>query len=110
MRRVGVCGSDFHAYAGRHPIYTYPRVLGHELAGEIAELPGNACGLYIGDKCAIDPYIFCGDCQACRKGRTNCCEHLKLYGVHVDGGMQGYLSVRLDLLHTSKQRRWTNWR
>jgi threonine dehydrogenase-like Zn-dependent dehydrogenase len=37
MRRVGVCGSDFHALAGRHPIYTYPRVLGHELAGEIVE-------------------------------------------------------------------------
>ena len=102
MRRVGVCGSDFHAFAGRHPIYTYPRVLGHELAGEIAELPANSKGLRIGDKCAIDPYIFCGNCLACRKGRTNCCEQLKLYGVHVDGGMQGYLSVRVDLLHTSE--------
>ena len=102
MRRVGVCGSDFHAFAGRHPIYTYPRVLGHELAGEIAELPVNSKGLRIGDKCAIDPYIFCGNCLACRKGRTNCCEQLKLYGVHVDGGMQGYLSVRVDLLHTSE--------
>lgn len=103
VRRVGVCGSDFHAFAGRHPIYTYPRVLGHELAGEIAELPVNSNGFSIGDKCAIDPYIFCGTCRACRKGRTNCCEQLKLYGVHVDGGMQGYMSVRLDLLHKSKK-------
>jgi 2-desacetyl-2-hydroxyethyl bacteriochlorophyllide A dehydrogenase len=102
IRRVGVCGSDFHALAGRHPIYTYPRVLGHELAGEIVEIPANRNGLSVGDQCAIDPYISCGSCRACLRGRTNCCENLKLYGVHVDGGMQGFLSVRLDLLHKSR--------
>ena len=102
IRRVGVCGSDFHAYAGRHPIYTYPRVLGHELSGEIIEIQTNRNGLGVGDRCAIDPYIFCGSCRACRKGRTNCCENLRLYGVHVDGGMQGFLSVRIDLLHKSR--------
>jgi 2-desacetyl-2-hydroxyethyl bacteriochlorophyllide A dehydrogenase len=100
--REGVCGSDFHARAGRHPIYTYPRVLGHELAGEIVEIPDNRNGIKIGDKCAIDPYIYCGSCRTCLRGRTNCCEQLRLYGVHVDGGMQGFLSVRLDLLHKSK--------
>jgi len=102
IRRVGVCGSDVHALAGRHPIYTYPRVLGHELAGEVVEIPDNRNGIKIGDKCAIDPYIYCGSCRACLRGRTNCCEQLRLYGVHVDGGMQGFLSVRLDLLHKSK--------
>jgi 2-desacetyl-2-hydroxyethyl bacteriochlorophyllide A dehydrogenase len=102
IRRVGVCGSDFHALAGRHPIYTYPRVLGHELAGEIVQIPPNVKGIEVGDKCAIDPYISCGSCRACRRGRTNCCEQLRLYGVHVDGGMQGFLSVRLDLLHKSE--------
>lgn len=101
IRRVGVCGSDFHALAGRHPIYTYPRVLGHELSGEIAEIAGNANGIGVGDKCAIDPYIFCGSCRPCLRGRTNCCEELRLYGVHVDGGMQGFLPVRVDLLHKS---------
>jgi len=101
IRRVGVCGSDFHALAGRHPVYTYPRVLGHELSGEVVEIPPNPQGIQIGDKCAIDPYINCGSCHACLLGRTNCCEQLRLYGVHVDGGMQGFLSVRLDLLHKS---------
>lgn len=102
IRRVGVCGSDFHALAGRHPVYTYPRVLGHELAGEIVEIPENRKKIRVGDKCAIDPYISCGSCHACLGGHTNCCEHLRLYGVHVDGGMQGFLPVRLDLLHESQ--------
>jgi len=101
MRRVGVCGSDFHALAGRHPIYTYPRVLGHELAGEIVDISHDTNGLQLGDKCAIDPYIYCGCCRACLQGHTNCCEQLRLYGVHVDGGMQGFLAVRIDLLHKS---------
>jgi len=101
IKRVGVCGSDFHAFAGRHPIYTYPRVLGHELSGEIVRIPTNEMGLHAGDLCAIDPYIYCGRCRACSKGSTNCCEQLRLYGVHVDGGMQGFLSVRVDLLHKS---------
>lgn len=101
ISRVGVCGSDFNAFAGRQPIYTYPRVLGHELAGEIVEISENDRGIQIGDHCAIDPYIFCGSCRACIRGKTNCCENLRLYGVHVDGGMQGYLAVRVDLLHKS---------
>ena len=91
VHRVGVCGSDFHALAGRHPIYTYPRVLGHELAGEIVEVPENTRGLRPGDRCAIEPYISCGHCRTCKMGRTNCCEQLRLLGVHVDGGMQGFL-------------------
>jgi 2-desacetyl-2-hydroxyethyl bacteriochlorophyllide A dehydrogenase len=103
VQRVGVCGSDFHALAGRHPIYTYPRVLGHELAGEIVELPLSARGLRVGDRCAIEPYISCGDCRTCKAGRTNCCERLRLIGVHVDGGMQGFLAVPAELLHTSEK-------
>lgn len=103
MDRVGVCGSDFHAMAGRHPVYTYPRVLGHELAGEIVEVPKNDRGLQAGDRCAIEPYISCGQCRTCKAGRTNCCERLRLIGVHVDGGMQGFLAVSIELLHKSEK-------
>jgi 2-desacetyl-2-hydroxyethyl bacteriochlorophyllide A dehydrogenase len=103
IRRVGVCGSDFHALAGRHPIYTYPRILGHELAGEIVEVPENARGLKVGDQCAIEPYISCGQCRTCKAGRTNCCERLRLMGVHVDGGMQGFLAAPVNLLHKSEK-------
>src|SRR5713226_9548240 len=101
IRKVGVCGSDFHAFAGRHPAYTYPRVLGHELAGEVVEVGPNGVGIKKGDRCAIDPYVSCGVCTACKRVRTNCCERLRVLGIHVDGGMQGLLPVRLDLLHKS---------
>src|ERR1051325_378726 len=103
MRKVGVCGSDFHAFSGSHPIYTYPRVLGHELAGEVIEADSNDRGIRAGDKCAIEPYISCGSCKACKAGQTNCCEQLRVIGVHVDGGMQTFLSVPISLLHKSEK-------
>lgn len=102
MEKIGVCGSDFHAFAGTHPIYTYPRVLGHELAGVVVSIPENNRGIRPGDRCAIEPYISCGKCRACLKGRNNCCEHLQVIGIHVDGGMQEFVAVPVDLLHKSE--------
>jgi 2-desacetyl-2-hydroxyethyl bacteriochlorophyllide A dehydrogenase len=101
MGRVGVCGSDFHAFAGRHPVYTYPRIIGHELSGVVSEVAANDRGIQAGDRCAIEPYISCGRCRVCRAGRNNCCENLQVLGIHVDGGMQEYFSVPLELLHKS---------
>jgi 2-desacetyl-2-hydroxyethyl bacteriochlorophyllide A dehydrogenase len=101
IRKVGVCGSDFHAYAGKHPIYTFPRILGHEISGEVVEIANNGAGISAGDRCAIEPYISCGSCRACRIRRPNCCENLRIFGIHVDGGMQGFLSIPLQLLHKS---------
>jgi 2-desacetyl-2-hydroxyethyl bacteriochlorophyllide A dehydrogenase len=103
IKRIGVCGSDFHAFAGRHPAYIYPRVLGHELSGVVLEVPANEFGIKLGDRCAIDPYVNCGTCGACRMGRTNCCEHLQVLGVHRDGGMQDIISVPPRLLHASEK-------
>ena len=93
IRRVGVCGTDYHAYRGRQPYFTYPRVLGHELAGEIDMVESNAVGLTKGDRVAILPYLQCGQCVACRNNRPNCCTNLKVLGVHMDGGMREYLTV-----------------
>lgn len=103
MEKVGVCGSDFHAFAGSHPIYTYPRIIGHELSGVVVEAPANEKGIQSGDRCAIEPYMSCGKCRACAMGRNNCCENIRLLGVHVDGGMQEFLSVPLVLLHKSNR-------
>lgn len=103
IRRIGVCGTDLHAYAGRQPFFTYPRVLGHELGVEVVECPPNDLGLKAGDHCAVEPYLWCGNCPPCRLGKTNCCERLEVLGVHCDGGMQPYFSVPLHLLHKSEK-------
>ncbi len=101
--RVGICGTDLHAFRGRQPFFTYPRILGHELGVEVAELGPDteASGLQVGDRCAVEPYLNCGQCLACRRGRTNCCEKLQVLGVHRDGGMVEWLVVPAHKLHRS---------
>lgn len=101
IHRIGVCGTDLHAFAGRQPFFEYPRILGHELGAEIVDIPPNDYGLKAGDRCAIEPYLSCGQCRACRIARPNCCETLQVLGVHIDGGMRGYLSIPLKYLHRS---------
>jgi 2-desacetyl-2-hydroxyethyl bacteriochlorophyllide A dehydrogenase len=101
VRRVGVCGTDFHAWHGRQPYFTYPRVLGHELAAEVVAVGDGVVGVRAGDRCAVEPYLDCGECGACRRGRGNCCECLQVLGVHVDGGMREWLHVPARKLHAS---------
>lgn len=103
VHRVGVCGTDLHAFAGRQPFFSYPRVIGHELAVEVIEAPGNSRGIRAGDRCAVEPYIACGDCRACAQGKTNCCENLQVMGVHTDGGMRPEMPVPVDLLYKSEK-------
>jgi len=88
--RVGVCGTDLHAFKGDQPMMRYPVVLGHELALEVTALgPGSdGLGVNIGDRCTAIPYLDCGRCDACKRGRSNACETLAVLGVHVDGGMR----------------------
>jgi len=97
IKRIGICGTDLHAYEGTQPYFDYPRVLGHELSGVIEEIEDGE-DLQIGDKVAIVPYLHCGKCYTCKKGKTNCCQNLKVMGVHQDGGMQDYLSVPVSHL------------
>lgn len=95
VHRVGICGTDLHAYEGTQPFFSYPRVLGHELAVEILELgsAARADGLAVGDICAINPYLECGTCGACRRGSPNACVRLQVMGVHRDGGMSEFLTI-----------------
>jgi 2-desacetyl-2-hydroxyethyl bacteriochlorophyllide A dehydrogenase len=101
VRRVGICGTDLHAYKGRQPFFSYPRILGHELGVEIVEVGENPCGLKPGDRCAVEPYLNCGACVACRRGKPNCCANLKVLGVHTDGGMRELITVPVNKLHPS---------
>lgn len=101
VQRVGVCGTDLHAFAGRQPFFTYPRILGHELGVEVIDSPPNARGIKAGDRCAVEPYLSCGQCHACKLGKFNCCERLLVLGVHTDGGMRGLVTVPVERLHRS---------
>lgn len=98
IRRIGICGTDLHAYKGKQPFFTYPRILGHELAGIIEEIGDNELGLQAGDQVSIIPYMHCGKCIACRNGKTNCCTDMQVFGVHIDGGMRERVSVPLSHL------------
>ncbi len=101
VHRIGVCGTDLHAFAGRQPFFNYPRILGHELGVEIIDPGSEPHGLEPGDRCSVEPYINCGRCIACRCGRFNCCADLKVLGVHIDGGMRPVLAVPARKLHRS---------
>ncbi len=98
IKRIGICGTDIHAYSGVQPFFRYPRVLGHELSGVIEEIGINENDWNVHDKVAIIPYHYCGDCKACKRGKTNCCQALKVTGVHIDGGMQEYMTVPISHL------------
>jgi len=100
--RIGICGTDLHAFRGRQPFFSYPRILGHELGVEVVETAGPAGGLKPGDRCSVEPYLNCGTCIACRRGKPNCCVQLRVLGVHTDGGMREFLVVPTAKLHPSK--------
>lgn len=96
---AGVCGSDIGALRGTNGLVSYPRVIGHELAGIIEQIEDdNPKGLKVGDRVIVDPYLYCGNCYPCSIKRTNCCTDLKVLGVHVDGGMAEYFCHPADML------------
>ena len=98
IRRVGVCGTDMHIFAGEHPFLEYPRVMGHELSGEIAD-PNGSHAWRAGQAVYINPYLACGSCRACARGRPNCCARIRVLGVHTDGGMCEHLAVPEGNVH-----------
>ncbi|OJV20595.1 MAG: alcohol dehydrogenase [Dyadobacter sp. 50-39] len=97
IKRIGICGTDLHAFEGTQPFFSYPRILGHELSGEILETEG-APGFHVGEAVTFIPYFNCGKCIACRAGKSNCCTSIRVSGVHIDGGMTEYLSIPSDAL------------
>lgn len=87
IEAVGICGTDYHIFEGKHPFLAYPRVIGHELSGRIAEGPRQ------GELVVINPYISCRTCRACSRGKPNCCTRIEVLGVHRDGGMCKRIAV-----------------
>ncbi len=101
VNKIGVCGTDLHAFKGKQPFFEYPRVLGHELAVKVIATGEHVSNVKVNDNCSVEPYYNEEIGQAVRRGKTNCGEHLRVLGVHVDGGMQEYLKIPAKFLHPS---------
>lgn len=99
VRSAGICGSDIGAYKGVNPLVSYPRIIGHEIAGEVVEVAADEKTFRVGDRVILEPYVYCGQCYPCSIGHTNCCENLTVRGVHIEGGMAEYVSHPRHLLH-----------
>lgn len=100
VRRVGICGTDLHAYGGNQNFFSYPRIMGHELAVEVLDIGPTERDLPydVGDGCCVIPYLNCGTCIACRRGKSNCCVQMQVLGVHIDGGMRERFTLPADKL------------
>jgi 2-desacetyl-2-hydroxyethyl bacteriochlorophyllide A dehydrogenase len=90
LAAAGICGTDYHIFEGKHPYLEYPRVIGHELSGYVA---ADGEGWKKGQLVVINPYIACGKCRACLRGKPNCCMAIGVLGVHRDGGMCERIAV-----------------
>ena len=101
VHRVGICGTDFHAFQGNQTLFSYPRVLGHELGVEVTEISEASGDIRVGDLCSVEPYLNCETCVACRRGKPNCCARIRVLGVSTDGGMRDQMTVPIRKLHKS---------
>lgn len=98
ISHVGICGTDYHIFEGKHPFLEYPRVMGHEISATVVEA-GDGVDLGAGTKVIVNPYIACGTCIACRKEKPNCCTNIRVLGVHTDGAMCEEITIPADNLY-----------
>ena len=103
VHTVGICGTDYSGYQGKMAFFSYPRIPGHELGVEVAAVGAGVTNVRPGDRCAVEPYLNCRHCYACRRGHTNCCEQNQTLGVHCDGGLRPYFNVPARKLHCSRK-------
>ena len=96
---VGICGTDYHIFGGKHPYLAYPRVIGHELSGRLVAPAG---GMPAGALVVINPYVSCGTCRACRRGKPNCCARIEVLGVHRDGGLCARIAAPVGNLYPAE--------
>ena len=99
IKAAGICGSDVHIFHGKNPFATYPRIIGHEAAGEVTNVGAGVSNVNVGDHVAIDNVFSCGKCYACKVGRSNVCSSVKVLGVHIDGVFAEYVKVPADHLY-----------
>lgn len=95
---VGICGSDLHAYHGRHPFVSLPVVPGHEFAGTVVAVGDGVDHGWAGRRVTAVPSLICGKCYNCRHGRYNVCNELRVLGCQADGAMAEFVRVPASML------------
>ena len=99
VKFAGICGTDLHIFAGKHPRAKAPLIMGHEFSGEITEINSLLRkDLKPGDRVVAEPLITCGECFACKSGLGHVCVKLGFYGIDVDGAFAQYIKVAVDRL------------
>ena len=98
VKNIGICGSDIHAYYGKHPFMSFPIRLGHEMAGEIVEVGADVKDLKVGDLVTAMPQTFCHECEPCKEGRYNICDTLDVIGCQTPGAACEYFNVDSALI------------
>ena len=93
VHACSICGSDLHGFHGKHPRLVFPRILGHEFAGEVVAAGAGVTGVPLGRRVCCDIDIFCGKCGPCSEGRTNICDKLRTMGFDRDGAYAEYVAV-----------------
>ena len=104
VKAAGICGSDLHAYEGISKRRVPPLIMGHEIAGEIAEIGGHVKGSQIGDRVVVQPVLSCGECEQCRSGNENICRNIRFLGLHVPGGFAEYVKAPAESCYTMPSR------
>jgi len=93
VRNVGVCGTDVKIRANRMGLGVIPLIMGHEIAGEVAEVGREVRGFAPGDRVVVNFYVTCGRCPACRVGRDTLCSEVRQHGFSIDGGFAEYVKT-----------------
>jgi L-iditol 2-dehydrogenase len=93
VARAGICGSDLHAYHGRHPCIALPVLPGHEFAGTVVQVGDQVRGFSVGQRVTVEPSLVCGTCFQCTHGRYNICEQLRTIGCQTPGAMAEFIAV-----------------
>jgi 2-desacetyl-2-hydroxyethyl bacteriochlorophyllide A dehydrogenase len=101
VSHVGICGTDYHIFEGKHPFLEYPRVMGHEISATVVEA-GDGVALAVGTPVIVNPYLSCGTCVACRHDKPNCCTNIKVLGVHTDGAFCEEITVPAGNLYAAE--------
>lgn len=98
VRSCSTCGTDAKIFHHGHHHISLPRVLGHEVAGEIVEVGNGAEDFGVGDRVQVIAAIPCGECFYCRRGQETVCENLESIGYQYDGGFAELMRVPRKVL------------